>query len=225
MPAPPYSSGTATPARPSSPAWSKKERGNSPLSSISLARGRTTSSANLRTLSCSIFCSSLSSILMAFLLQSDGMRVAGTRASGIVATGSEGVKEGRSLLPSPDLRHNPAHENKRAPPVHRNRDPQLPAHGLGPARRPQGRRLGPEEEGLAGHGDRQRRFRLSPGGQGRGSRQARPPGGPAPGHGPAVPRTAGVGRAAPVLPASPRPGPHHAHRPPAVRERGTLLRR
>ena len=49
MPAPPCSSGTATPVRPSSPAWSKKERGNSPDSSISLARGRTTSSANLRT--------------------------------------------------------------------------------------------------------------------------------------------------------------------------------
>ncbi len=69
MPAPPYSSGTATPASPSSPAWSKNERGNSPDSSISLARGFATSSANRRTVSCSSFCSSLSSILMVFLCE------------------------------------------------------------------------------------------------------------------------------------------------------------
>src|SRR5436309_595714 len=65
MPAPPYSSGMATPARPSSPAWSKNARGNSPVSSISFARGLTTSSANRRTVSCSSFCSSVSSIFMA----------------------------------------------------------------------------------------------------------------------------------------------------------------
>src|SRR5436305_5111653 len=65
MPAPPYSSGMATPARPSSPAWSKNARGNSPVSSISFARGLTTSAANRRTVSCSSFCSSVSSIFMA----------------------------------------------------------------------------------------------------------------------------------------------------------------
>src|SRR5215213_4948403 len=64
MPAPPYSSGTETPARPISPAWSKNERGNSPDSSISFARGLAISSANRRTFSRSSFCSSLSSIFM-----------------------------------------------------------------------------------------------------------------------------------------------------------------
>src|SRR6185436_20409971 len=64
MPAPPYSSGMATPARPISPAWSKNERGNSPDSSISFARGLTPSWANRRTLSRSSFCSSVSSIFM-----------------------------------------------------------------------------------------------------------------------------------------------------------------
>ncbi len=67
MPPPPYSSGTATPANPSSPAWSKKRRGNSPVLSISFARGRTTSSAKRRTFSRSSNCSSVSWISMRVL--------------------------------------------------------------------------------------------------------------------------------------------------------------
>ena len=101
MPAPPCSSGTLTPARPSSAAWSKNARGNSPDSSISLARGRTTSSANRRTVSCSSFCSSVSSILMAFLCES--LVPVGWRAgregpdAGIVATRRRGG-QGRGAL-------------------------------------------------------------------------------------------------------------------------------
>ena len=67
MPAPPYSSGTPTPASPSSPAWSKKERGNSPVSSISLARGLHDLLGEPADVVRSSFCSSLSSICIRFL--------------------------------------------------------------------------------------------------------------------------------------------------------------
>src|SRR4051812_26577792 len=181
MPAPPYSSGTATPARPSSPAWSKKERGNSPVSSISFARGLTTSSANRRTVSCSSFCSSLSSIFMAFLFERQV-----TSASVRPASAGPGiVTTRRPLLNPPGLSHNlrrhgrnEDHDDEPVPLVHRDRDPQLPAHRLGPDRRPRGH-LGPEEEGLARPGDRRRGLRLAAGGRSRRRRQAGPPRGPA----------------------------------------------
>src|SRR5215204_5890079 len=78
----------ATPARPISPAWSKNERGNSPDSSISFARGLATSSANRRTFSRSSCCSSLSSIFM---------------VPGWYQPGSRGVKED----PRPPLARRP----------------------------------------------------------------------------------------------------------------------
>src|SRR5712692_8427347 len=60
-PAPPSDSGNATPANPSSAAFLKSSRGKCPVSSSSFASGRTSDSANSRTLFCSSFCSSVSS--------------------------------------------------------------------------------------------------------------------------------------------------------------------
>src|SRR5467141_739819 len=60
-PAPPSASGNATPVSPSSAALRKSSRGKCPVSSFSFASGRTSDSANSRTLFCSSFCSSVSS--------------------------------------------------------------------------------------------------------------------------------------------------------------------
>src|SRR5713226_734108 len=60
-PAPPSDSGNATPVKPSSAAFLKSSRGKRPVSSSSFAIGRTSDSANSRTLFCSSFCSSVSS--------------------------------------------------------------------------------------------------------------------------------------------------------------------
>src|SRR6266849_6792912 len=60
-PAPPSSSGKATPVRPSSAAFLNVSRGKCPVSSSSRASGFTSDSANSRTLFCSNFCSSVSS--------------------------------------------------------------------------------------------------------------------------------------------------------------------
>src|SRR5208337_4225799 len=60
-PAPPSASGNATPVKPSSAAFLNSSRGKCPVSSSSLASGRTSDSANSRTLFCSSFCSSVSS--------------------------------------------------------------------------------------------------------------------------------------------------------------------
>src|SRR5208283_3324112 len=60
-PAPPSASGNATPVKPNSAAFLNSSRGKCPVSSSSLACGRTSVSANSRTLFCSNFCSSLSS--------------------------------------------------------------------------------------------------------------------------------------------------------------------
>src|SRR5712692_4919823 len=60
-PAPPSDSGNATPVNPSSAAFLKSSRGKCPVSSSSFASGRTSDSANSRTLFCSSFCSSVSS--------------------------------------------------------------------------------------------------------------------------------------------------------------------
>src|SRR6266851_5696580 len=60
-PAPPSDSGNGTPVSPSSAAFLKRSRGKCPVSSSSFARGRTSDSANSRTLFCSSFCSSVSS--------------------------------------------------------------------------------------------------------------------------------------------------------------------
>src|SRR5712691_10011868 len=60
-PAPPSDSGKGTPVSPRSAALLKSSRGKRPVSSSSFARGRTSDSANSRTLFCSSFCSSVSS--------------------------------------------------------------------------------------------------------------------------------------------------------------------
>src|SRR6266700_5380504 len=60
-PAPPSASGSATPVRPISAAFLKSARGKWPVSSSSFANGRTSDSANSRTVFCSSFCSSVSS--------------------------------------------------------------------------------------------------------------------------------------------------------------------
>src|SRR5437660_4075661 len=60
-PPPPSDSGKGTPVSPSSAAFLKSSRGKCPVSSSSFARGRTSDSANSRTLFCSSFCSSVSS--------------------------------------------------------------------------------------------------------------------------------------------------------------------
>src|SRR5712691_13379902 len=60
-PAPPSDSGKGTPVRPSSAAFLKSARGKWPVSSSSFASGRTSDSANSRTLFWSSFCSSVSS--------------------------------------------------------------------------------------------------------------------------------------------------------------------
>src|SRR5258708_8723552 len=60
-PAPPSDSGNGTPVSPSSAAFLKRSRGKCPVSSSSFARGRTSDSANSRTLFCSSLCSSVSS--------------------------------------------------------------------------------------------------------------------------------------------------------------------
>src|SRR6267378_7114886 len=60
-PAPPSDSGNATPVKPSSAAFLKSSRGKCPVSSSSFASGRTSDSANSRTLFCSSCCSSVSS--------------------------------------------------------------------------------------------------------------------------------------------------------------------
>src|SRR3954449_12613128 len=185
MPAPPYSSGTATPASPSSPAWSKKARGNSRVSSISLARGLTTSSANRRTVSCSSFCSSLSSIFMAFLFPRS---LAGRECGRPPDRNNPRPASQSPPFESQSRRHE---DDQRSPLVHRDRNPQLPAHRLGPDREPR-RHLGPQEERLARPSDRRRGLRLAAGGR-RGRRgQARPPRSPAPSLRPPRPRAAGL---------------------------------
>src|SRR5712664_3427615 len=60
-PAPPSDSGKGTPVSPSSAAFLKSSRGKCPVSSCSFASGRTSDSANSRTLFCNNFCSSVSS--------------------------------------------------------------------------------------------------------------------------------------------------------------------
>src|ERR1700680_388378 len=145
MPPPPYSSGTATPASPSSPAWSKKRRGNSPVLSISLARGRTTSSAKRRTFSRSSNCSSVSWISIRVLWMSDGKRGPGGGPRRIVTTTPRGVKRNAELPPSRPAAvlaggrcfgaQGRRHDSERTPGVHRGRDPQLPAERLAPGRR------------------------------------------------------------------------------------------
>src|SRR6266436_4534214 len=60
-PAPPSDSGNGTPVSPSSAAFLKRSRGKCPVSSSSFDRGRTSDSANSRTLFWSSFCSSVSS--------------------------------------------------------------------------------------------------------------------------------------------------------------------
>src|SRR5260370_14327088 len=60
-PAPPSDSGNGTPVSPSSAAFLKSPRGKWPVSSSSFASGRTSDSANSRTLFCSSCCSSVSS--------------------------------------------------------------------------------------------------------------------------------------------------------------------
>src|SRR5271163_768219 len=60
-PGPPSVSGNATPVRPSSAAFLKSPSGKWPFPSFSLASGRTSDSANSRTLFCNSCCSSVSS--------------------------------------------------------------------------------------------------------------------------------------------------------------------
>src|SRR5208337_305877 len=82
-PAPPHSSGNATPVSPSSAAFLNSSRGKCPVSSNSFASGRTSISANSRTLFCSSFCSSLSSKFTATPCQpSQGRGSASRNSSG-----------------------------------------------------------------------------------------------------------------------------------------------
>src|SRR5580658_6132418 len=90
-PAPPSDSGMAMPVRPSSAALAKRARGKWPVSSSSLARGRTSDSANSRTVFWRRDCSSVRSRFMG------GGSLAQKGADSLQATADREEVEGSKL--------------------------------------------------------------------------------------------------------------------------------